>query len=426
MLILYVHLVVINICIFLAFSYVSYILFKDSTFEQFTKTFVEFTTFKSSGVILSWYDSSVLMSAVGLYATFGPTLDAKGKDKDLIPYFDKPNYNYYDQDYNNLSGELLYISDNACNRSKLFEEINRKLKGNLMNDTIILNERGGCSFYSKVKNFQQFPNIKAVIIGNNIKEQNLLVMKTDQITSKVIIPSFFVSKESLERIKKAVDNKTKKLPNINVRNTRTPPMFELVALMYLPLILALMIIFAIVVSLCKFQPTILSKVYIYKKKFLIPKHSISYHLNNTIKNSTNNTLNFDIKNLRKCLYNLFCKTDSSYMELNDYSSTSFQTHSDNDSEISSNLSVELADLKVRPTLGKTIGSFLCSFKIFQSVEVPNKFRTQRCAICLEKFRSLKSCVAVLSCNHVFHYDCCSKWLKINYYCPICQSRVSSY
>lgn len=47
-----------------------------------------------------------------------------------------------------------------------------------------------------------------------------------------------------------------------------------------------------------------------------------------------------------------------------------------------------------------------------------------CMICLEE---LKTNIAVLSCKHIIHYDCCINWAKekksLSELCPICDGRV---
>lgn len=42
-----------------------------------------------------------------------------------------------------------------------------------------------------------------------------------------------------------------------------------------------------------------------------------------------------------------------------------------------------------------------------------------CAVCAEGLR-LGAEVKRIPCGHVFHHDCISRWLSVNYSCPLCR------
>jgi flagellar biosynthesis GTPase FlhF len=50
-----------------------------------------------------------------------------------------------------------------------------------------------------------------------------------------------------------------------------------------------------------------------------------------------------------------------------------------------------------------------------------------CSICLDRYRSGDAiCVAKTSgCDHVFHHDCVSEWLKSHDHCPLCRTDLMS-
>lgn len=49
-----------------------------------------------------------------------------------------------------------------------------------------------------------------------------------------------------------------------------------------------------------------------------------------------------------------------------------------------------------------------------------------CAVCCEEFVRGKKLVKLPECNHFFHYDCITDWLKVKPLCPICKNDVSVY
>ncbi|KAI4337841.1 hypothetical protein L6164_016210 [Bauhinia variegata] len=54
----------------------------------------------------------------------------------------------------------------------------------------------------------------------------------------------------------------------------------------------------------------------------------------------------------------------------------------------------------------------------------NKTGIDRCVICQVEYEEGEALVA-LECEHPYHADCISKWLKIKKACPICSSEISS-
>jgi hypothetical protein len=53
----------------------------------------------------------------------------------------------------------------------------------------------------------------------------------------------------------------------------------------------------------------------------------------------------------------------------------------------------------------------------------------KCSICLEDFKVGKDKVSITPCQHIFHYDCLSKWLLENYQlpkCPNCNYNIVEY
>ncbi|WEL39296.1 RING-type domain-containing protein [Encephalitozoon hellem] len=53
-----------------------------------------------------------------------------------------------------------------------------------------------------------------------------------------------------------------------------------------------------------------------------------------------------------------------------------------------------------------------------------EFISKGCIICLEDFED-GGCVRNLGCGHVFHRECVDKWLRKNFVCPVCRSRMSA-
>ncbi|AFN83557.1 hypothetical protein EROM_081410 [Encephalitozoon romaleae SJ-2008] len=52
-----------------------------------------------------------------------------------------------------------------------------------------------------------------------------------------------------------------------------------------------------------------------------------------------------------------------------------------------------------------------------------EFISRGCIICLEDFED-GGCVRNLGCGHVFHRECIDKWLRKNFVCPVCRSRMT--
>ncbi len=60
----------------------------------------------------------------------------------------------------------------------------------------------------------------------------------------------------------------------------------------------------------------------------------------------------------------------------------------------------------------------------EKIEIKDK-----CSICLEEFKVGKDKVSITPCNHIFHYNCLSKWLLENYQlpkCPNCNYNIVEY
>ncbi|XP_020114932.1 E3 ubiquitin ligase BIG BROTHER-related-like [Ananas comosus] len=47
----------------------------------------------------------------------------------------------------------------------------------------------------------------------------------------------------------------------------------------------------------------------------------------------------------------------------------------------------------------------------------------KCAICLSEYRNGQWRIYLRPCNHVYHADCITPWLKINKICPLCKEEV---
>lgn len=46
-----------------------------------------------------------------------------------------------------------------------------------------------------------------------------------------------------------------------------------------------------------------------------------------------------------------------------------------------------------------------------------------CSICLEKFDS--NCIALYSCDHIYHEKCIREWIKKSRLCPLCRSNIDN-
>jgi len=49
--------------------------------------------------------------------------------------------------------------------------------------------------------------------------------------------------------------------------------------------------------------------------------------------------------------------------------------------------------------------------------------SKNCTICSENYVK-EEYKTILSCNHVFHYNCMKEWVKYSQTCPICRNKVS--
>jgi hypothetical protein len=57
-------------------------------------------------------------------------------------------------------------------------------------------------------------------------------------------------------------------------------------------------------------------------------------------------------------------------------------------------------------------------------EVSSTEPMTRCTICLEEFKSDVK-IKILSCNHLYHVDCITRWLSSHLQCPCCRSESIS-
>jgi len=70
--------------------------------------------------------------------------------------------------------------------------------------SVLLVQRGECSFSEKVRRGQNLGAL-AVIVGNNQRNQKLMKMHSSESVSDIMIPSVFISKEDFETLKSALD-----------------------------------------------------------------------------------------------------------------------------------------------------------------------------------------------------------------------------
>ena len=47
---------------------------------------------------------------------------------------------------------------------------------------------------------------------------------------------------------------------------------------------------------------------------------------------------------------------------------------------------------------------------------------ETCSICLEQFQKTEK-IVILDCNHIFHFQCMSLWIKNNNTCPLCRDSL---
>ncbi|XVF36953.1 hypothetical protein REPUB_Repub19eG0103100 [Reevesia pubescens] len=83
---------------------------------------------------------------------------------------------------------------------------------------------------------------------------------------------------------------------------------------------------------------------------------------------------------------------------------------------------EIIGVEKRGLSQNEISSCLIPCK-FQSVDC--KTAIDRCVICQVEYEEEEDLVALPNCEHPYHSDCISKWLKIKRICPICNTEMSS-
>uniref|UniRef100_A0A7S3CZ99 RING-type domain-containing protein n=1 Tax=Palpitomonas bilix TaxID=652834 RepID=A0A7S3CZ99_9EUKA len=49
-----------------------------------------------------------------------------------------------------------------------------------------------------------------------------------------------------------------------------------------------------------------------------------------------------------------------------------------------------------------------------------------CAICLEEYEQQDVITCLHTCLHAFHLSCCSRWLELHAFCPLCKCEVGPF
>lgn len=62
-------------------------------------------------------------------------------------------------------------------------------------------------------------------------------------------------------------------------------------------------------------------------------------------------------------------------------------------------------------------------KLYMELNVEGTQNCEDCAICFESFLARDACCQ-LSCKHVFHHACISRWAAVSASCPCCRSSVA--
>ncbi|GMM35145.1 hypothetical protein DASC09_024700 [Saccharomycopsis crataegensis] len=371
--------------------------------------------------ILQWYDPYFNKTSrdIGRYAAFGPTIDIE------YPYDDdsKPLGIISQQPLDASSseatppknqtffaGDLVFIKHNGCNLKQLEDILKNNprydpIKKKFDRDVMVLNQRGGCAFYDKILNFQK-SGAKTVIIGNDQENKGLITMFSRILPEDIVIPSIFVTKETMMELGKLINASSDKSISLKVFSGQTPsPLLDaLLTLVFSPPI-ALSILY-VVMKIRRSHKKSLDKapknavrnlpVYVFNADYLIPidefEKKREYYSGGTANDNNNNN---NSKTSSNMLLNLFKKSNGkSSLDPGDNLST--------DSE-----------------------SLEHSIQRHLSIEELNQYQMNQCSICLAAFRKLKSKVVLLPCGHYFHYKCCLNWL-CNYHkvCPICKHDIT--
>jgi len=56
-------------------------------------------------------------------------------------------------------------------------------------------------------------------------------------------------------------------------------------------------------------------------------------------------------------------------------------------------------------------------------DIKDKDKDKQCSICMEDYEEDSSVSKSVSCLHLFHEKCLTKWIEINKTCPICRSDI---
>lgn len=82
--------------------------------------------------------------------------------------------------------------------------------------------------------------------------------------------------------------------------------------------------------------------------------------------------------------------------------------------------IEQQDNQEKPTTPLII--LRCSEQQNFASEFTNTNTThESCAICIEKYMSDSKIAIIDKCNHMYHEECISEWLRKNPVCPICNT-----
>lgn len=310
---------------------------------------------------------------IARYASFGPIVD--------VAYEVPLNRTF--------SGTLVLISNNACDLKLLqqlveLNEFYNKSNRAFDKHVFALNQRGGCSFYTKTLNLQKL-GVSAVIIGNDQPGRGLLTMFSKNIPEDIGIPLVFITQESFIALKFHLN------APISIYTGQTPSPFldALLTLVFSPPI-ALMVVFFVV----KFR---------------------RYHRRRLERASKN-----AVSNLPVFVYNAeYLIPIKEYERRRDFYSDGVEPPQKPSlfmglfKKGKSNMPLDDDEAPV-PELRRHL-----------STEEFNQFHMGQCLICLNQFRRLKLKVVLLPCSHYFHYKCCINWL-CNYHktCPVCKHDIT--
>lgn len=354
--------------------------------------------------VLEWHSSAINATsrAMGRYAAFGPIVDISYGDEEPMWGLGQEA-----EGHSKFEGEILFINHNSCDADGLSRYLNRSKAlnastGLLDQDTIVLNFRGGCSFYEKIVNFQSL-GAKAVIVGNDQLGKGLLTMYSKTIPDEVTIPSIFITKETADELLQLTISNRLKL-QIFTGQTPSPLLDALLALVFSPPV-ALMLLYLIIKlrrshkkNMEKASKKAVKKlpVYVYNDDYLVPI--------NEFEKNKDYYLGLSGPLLHSSSKKSFTARLLSFI---------IPRNSIEEDEVNAELSLDTVPEPLRTVNHRF------------SIEELNQYQISQCSICLNQFRKLKSKVILLPCNHYFHYRCCLNWL-CNYkkLCPICKHDIT--